>query len=88
MNSLVTDKPVAFCLEEVPSANTLWMLSTGYDVGPFLSIILQLGDSLDRFENIVLVHATLRARDLSYLPLMEHWLNATRETALSNYCQP
>lgn len=46
------------------------MLSTGTAIGPFLSI-LQLGDDLDRFENIVLVHAVRYARDLSYLPLME-----------------
>ncbi|MBU4846879.1 ferredoxin--NADP(+) reductase, partial [Salmonella enterica subsp. enterica serovar Typhimurium] len=59
-----------FVLEEVPSANTLWMLSTGTAIGPFLSI-LQLGDDLDRFENIVLVHAVRYAGDLSYLPLME-----------------
>ncbi|MCU6405895.1 ferredoxin--NADP(+) reductase, partial [Enterobacter quasiroggenkampii] len=48
----------------------LWMLSTGTAIGPFLSI-LQLGDDLDRFVNIVLVHAVRYARDLSYLPLME-----------------
>ena len=68
---LVTEQASGFfVLEEVPSANTLWMLSTGTAIGPFLSI-LQLGDDLDRFENIVLVHAVRYARDLSYLPLME-----------------
>ncbi|QHA68965.1 ferredoxin--NADP(+) reductase [Proteus mirabilis] len=68
---LVTEQASGFfVLEEVPSANTLWMLSTGTAIGPFLSI-LQLGDDLDRFENIVLVHAVRYASDLSYLPLME-----------------
>ncbi|HIE6128800.1 TPA: ferredoxin--NADP(+) reductase [Proteus mirabilis] len=68
---LVTEQASGFfVLEEVPSANTLWMLSTGTAIGPFLSI-LQLGDDLDRFENIVLVHAVRYAGDLSYLPLME-----------------
>ncbi|HCH49296.1 MAG TPA: ferredoxin--NADP(+) reductase [Proteus sp.] len=59
-----------FVLEEVPDATTLWMLSTGTAIGPFLSI-LQLGEDLERFENIVLVHAVRYANDLSYLPLME-----------------
>ncbi|MFN6887183.1 ferredoxin--NADP(+) reductase, partial [Proteus mirabilis] len=40
---LVTEQASGFfVLEEVPSANTLWMLSTGTAIGPFLSI-LQLG---------------------------------------------
>lgn len=59
-----------FVLEEVPDTTTLWMLSTGTAIGPFLSI-LQLGEDLERFENIVLVHAVRYASDLSYLPLME-----------------
>ncbi|EEG87000.1 ferredoxin--NADP(+) reductase domain protein [Proteus penneri ATCC 35198] len=32
---------------------------------------MQLGHDLERFENIVLVHAVRYANDLSYLPLME-----------------
>ncbi|WP_311753956.1 ferredoxin--NADP(+) reductase [Proteus columbae] len=68
---LVTEQASGFfVLEEVPTANTLWMLSTGTAIGPFLSI-LQLGEDLSRFENIVLVHAVRYANDLSYLPLME-----------------
>lgn len=68
---LVTEQASGFfVLDEVPTANTLWMLSTGTAIGPFLSI-LQLGQDLDRFENIVLVHAVRYAADLSYLPLME-----------------
>ncbi|MEQ4924810.1 ferredoxin--NADP(+) reductase [Proteus hauseri] len=59
-----------FVLEEIPDTTTLWMLSTGTAIGPFLSI-LQLGEDLERFENIVLVHAVRYANDLSYLPLME-----------------
>lgn len=59
-----------FVLEEIPDTRTLWMLSTGTGIGPFLSI-LQLGQDLERFENIVLVHAVRYADDLSYLPLME-----------------
>ncbi|MDR0807190.1 MAG: ferredoxin--NADP(+) reductase [Enterobacteriaceae bacterium] len=58
-----------FVLEEVPAADTLWLLSTGTAIGPFLSI-LQKGDDLDRMNHIVLVHAARYRRDLNYLPLM------------------
>jgi len=59
-----------FVLEEVPECDTLWMLATGTAIGPYLSI-LQEGKDLERFKNLVLVHATRFARDLSYLPLMQ-----------------
>ncbi|MCD1126427.1 ferredoxin--NADP(+) reductase [Jinshanibacter sp. LJY008] len=58
-----------FVLEEVPAVDTLWMLSTGTAIGPFLSI-LQAGKDLERFNHIVLVHAARYSQDLSYLPLM------------------
>ena len=57
-------------LDEVPDCDTLWMLSTGTAIGPFLSI-LQYGKDLERFRHIVLVHAVRYAADLSYLPLMQ-----------------
>lgn len=59
-----------FVLEEVPDCDTLLMLATGTAIGPYLSI-LQEGKDLDRFNNLVLVHAARFARDLSYLPLMQ-----------------
>ncbi|STJ14173.1 ferredoxin--NADP reductase [Escherichia coli] len=43
-------------LDEVPDCETLWMLATGTAIGPYLSI-LQLGKDLERFKNLVLVHA-------------------------------
>jgi len=58
-----------FVLDEIPPCETLWMLATGTALGPFLSI-LQFGEGLERFKDIVLVHAARFARDLSYLPLM------------------
>ncbi len=68
---LITEEAAGFfVLEEVPDSQTLWMLATGTALGPYLSI-LQEGRDLDRFENIVLVHAARYARDLSYLPLMQ-----------------
>ncbi|MFC0226571.1 ferredoxin--NADP(+) reductase [Serratia aquatilis] len=59
-----------FVLEEVPDCDTLWMLATGTAIGPYLSI-LQEGKDLERFNNLVLVHAARHARDLNYLPLMQ-----------------
>ena len=56
--------------DEVPNCETLWMLATGTAIGPYLSI-LQLGKDLERFKNMVLVHAARYAADLSYLPLMQ-----------------
>ncbi|MTD38174.1 ferredoxin--NADP(+) reductase [Erwinia sp. CPCC 100877] len=67
---LVKDGAGFFVLEEVPDCQTLWMLSTGTAIGPYLSI-LQQGDDLARFREIVLVHAVRYANDLSYLPLMQ-----------------
>ncbi|KGD74481.1 ferredoxin--NADP(+) reductase [Pantoea vagans] len=59
-----------FVLDEVPECKTLWMLATGTAIGPYLSM-LQQGEGLNRFENIVLVHAARYAADLSFLPLMQ-----------------
>ncbi|SUB14397.1 Ferredoxin--NADP reductase [Pantoea agglomerans] len=59
-----------FVMDEVPECKTLWMLATGTAIGPYLSM-LQQGEGLDRFENIVLVHAARYAADLSFLPLMQ-----------------
>lgn len=59
-----------FVLEEIPECETLWMLATGTAIGPYLSM-LQEGKDLERFRNIVLVHAARFAADLSYLPLMQ-----------------
>ncbi|PIJ49898.1 ferredoxin--NADP(+) reductase [Erwinia sp. OLTSP20] len=59
-----------FILEEIPECETLWMLATGTAIGPYVSI-LQEGNDLERFSNIVLIHAARYAADLSYLPLMQ-----------------
>lgn len=59
-----------FVLDEIPECETLWMLATGTAIGPYLSI-LQEGKGLERFKNVVLVHAARYAQDLSYLPLMQ-----------------
>ncbi|WP_340621443.1 ferredoxin--NADP(+) reductase [Xenorhabdus siamensis] len=68
---LVTEQAAGFfILDEIPDCQNLWMLSTGTAIGPYLSI-LQQGSDLERFENIVLVHAVRLEQDLSYLSLMQ-----------------
>ncbi|OHU90215.1 MULTISPECIES: ferredoxin--NADP reductase [Pseudoalteromonas] len=52
-------------LDEIPYADTLWMLSTGTAIGPFLSIIAQ-GELWNRFKNVVLVHGVRNNIDLTY----------------------
>lgn len=70
-DSLMVTKEAAgfFVLDEIPECETLWMLATGTALGPYLSI-LQQGEGLEWFQDIVLVHAARFARDLSYLPMM------------------
>jgi ferredoxin--NADP+ reductase len=54
-----------FVLDEVPAADTLWMLSTGTGLGPFLSILATPG-AWQRYRNIVLVHAVRSVEELTY----------------------
>ena len=52
-------------LAELPSAENLWLLSTGTAIGPFLSI-LKTEEPWRRFSSIVLVHAVRQAEELTY----------------------
>lgn len=54
-----------FILSEVPDAETLWMLSTGTAIGPFLSM-LTTAEVWQRFSKIVLVHAVRTVQELVY----------------------
>jgi ferredoxin--NADP+ reductase len=54
-----------FVLDEVPDADTLWMLSTGTALGPFLSI-LTTHELWQRYRQVVLVHAVRTADELTY----------------------
>jgi ferredoxin--NADP+ reductase len=64
-----------FVLDEVPQADTLWMLSTGTALGPFLSIL-----GTDRvwadYRHIVLVHAVRTAPELAYRDTIAEMLAA------------
>jgi ferredoxin--NADP+ reductase len=87
---LVATNPAGFLvLSEVPDAETLWMVSTGTGIAPFLSI-LRTETPWRRFRNVVLVHAVRHARELVYGELIrklsqEHALRyltfVSRETA-------
>lgn len=52
-------------LSEVPEAETLWLVSTGTGLAPFLSI-LRTQAPWQRFRNVVVVHAVRYARELAY----------------------
>src|SRR5687768_17997116 len=63
---LVATNPAGFLvLSEVPDARTLWLVSTGTGIAPFLSI-LRTETPWRRFRNVVLVHAVRHARELVY----------------------
>jgi len=66
----VAGNPAGFLvLSEVPDAQTLWLISTGTGIAPFLSI-LRTDAPWTRFRNIVLVHAVRHARELVYRDLI------------------
>lgn len=54
-----------FVLDELPDADTLWLLATGTALGPFLSI-LTTPEVWQRYRNVVLVHAVRTAAELTY----------------------
>jgi ferredoxin--NADP+ reductase len=63
---LVPTNPAGFLvLSEVPDAETLWLVSTGTGIAPFLSI-LRTETPWRRFRNVVLVHAVRHAAELAY----------------------
>jgi ferredoxin/flavodoxin---NADP+ reductase len=56
-------------LSEVPDVETLWLVSTGTGLAPFLSILRT--DAVGRrFKNVVLVHAVRYANELTYRDLI------------------
>ncbi|MFN2645628.1 MAG: FAD-binding oxidoreductase [Burkholderiales bacterium] len=62
----IARNPAGFLvLSEVPDVETLWLISTGTGLAPFLSI-LRTETPWRRFRNVVLVHAVRYARELAY----------------------
>jgi ferredoxin/flavodoxin---NADP+ reductase len=64
---LIASNPAGFLvLREVPPpVKTLWLVSTGTGIAPFLSI-LRTDEPWRRFENVVLVHAVRHTAELVY----------------------
>jgi ferredoxin/flavodoxin---NADP+ reductase len=54
-----------FTIAETAEAESLWCLSTGTGIGPFLSM-LRSDDPWNKFGSVVLVHAVRHGIDLSY----------------------
>jgi ferredoxin--NADP+ reductase len=66
----VATNPAGFLvLSEVPEARSLWLISTGTGIAPFLSM-LRTEAPWKRFEQVVLVHAVRYARELVYQELI------------------
>jgi ferredoxin--NADP+ reductase len=67
---LLASNPAGFLvLSELPDAETLWLLSTGTGMAPFLSL-LRTAAPWQRFKKVVLVHAVRRAEELVYQEMM------------------
>jgi len=64
-------RPAGFlALSEVPEGESLWLISTGTGIGPFLSI-LKTAAPWRRFKQVVLIHAVRRAEELTYRDSIE-----------------
>jgi ferredoxin--NADP+ reductase len=73
---LVASNPAGFLvLSEVPESDTLWLVSTGTGIAPFLSI-LRTAAAWTRFRKVVLVHAVRHARELVYRETIGEILSA------------
>ncbi len=71
----VAANPAGFLvLSEIRDAETLWLVSTGTGIAPFLSI-LRTDTPWRRFRNVVLVHAVRFAQELTYRDIVEELRN-------------
>jgi ferredoxin--NADP+ reductase len=71
----VAPNPAGFLvLSEVPDAETLWLVSTGTGIAPFISM-LRAGAPWKRFRNVALVHAVRHAAELVYREEIERMPN-------------
>ncbi len=74
----VAPNPAGFLvLSELPDAETLWLVSTGTGIAPFLSI-LRTAAPPRRYHDVVLVHAARFARELVYRELVDDLIAAYR----------
>lgn len=83
----VASNPAGFLvLSEIPDAETLWLLSTGTGIAPFLSM-LKTEAPWKRFRHVVLVHAVRNADELVYRELIAS-TNVTYVTLVSRQAHP
>ena len=66
----------SFTLSHCPDASTLWLMSTGTGLAPYIAM-LRTEEPWQRYERIIVVHGVRYARDLAYQPelaavLQEH----------------
>lgn len=61
-----------FILSEIPEGETLWLVSTGTGIGPYLSM-LGTETPWQRFKKIYLVHGVRYRHDLCYQELIQQW---------------
>ena len=62
--------------EELPDGDTLWLLSTGTAIGPFLSLLAE-GALQPRYARVVLAHGVRFGRELNYQTLIRALQQAT-----------
>jgi ferredoxin--NADP+ reductase len=84
----VAPNPAGFLvLSEVPDAETLWLVSTGTGIAPFISI-LRTETPWRRFRNVVLVHAVRHARELVYRDVVQQMPNLRYVSVVSREDAP
>ena len=84
----VAPNPAGFLvLSELPDAQSLWLISTGTGIAPFLSI-LRTEAPWKRYRNVVLVHAVRHARELVYREQVELLKNLRYVTFVSREAAP
>ncbi|MEQ2354262.1 ferredoxin--NADP reductase [Pseudoalteromonas piscicida] len=59
-----------FILDELPPCDTLWMISTGTAVGPFLSMLRE-GEVWQKVKQVILIHGVRLNADLCYREELE-----------------
>lgn len=84
----IARNPAGFLvLSELPDAQSLWLISTGTGIAPFLSI-LRTEAPWKRYRDVVLVHAVRHARELVYRERIEPLKNLRYVTFVSREAAP
>ncbi|WMC18925.1 MAG: FAD-binding oxidoreductase [Enterobacteriaceae bacterium PSpicST2] len=54
-----------FILKKIPNCDTLWMISSGTGIGPYLSILRE-NKNLERFKNLILINSNKFIKNCNY----------------------